>query len=40
MNNNSFTFIPAPWIPFQDKKVLEQVRDKKRGYGKTLKSGF
>lgn len=30
MNNTNFTFNPAPWIPFQDKKVLEQVRRIKR----------
>lgn len=30
MNNNSFQFMPAPWIPFKDKEVLERVRRIKR----------
>jgi len=30
VNNNSFQFMPAPWIPFKDKEVLERVRRIKR----------
>lgn len=30
MNNNNFNFEPAPWVPFRDKKILEQVRRIKR----------
>jgi len=29
-NNSTFTFEPAPWIPFRDKEVCERVRKIKR----------
>ena len=27
MSNSTFTFKPAPWIPFTDKEVLERCRN-------------